>query len=87
MICVDSRYWTLKTWDRFKIPKPVSTVHIFYDTPFTIPANLSANQFQNELENMRETLTRLNDRASAFLASYQRDLESIGSQNRTGQGA
>ncbi len=31
------RYWELRSWDRFRIPKPFSRVHICFQKPVVIP--------------------------------------------------
>ncbi len=28
-----NRYWELKTWDKFRIPKPFSKVHVYFGSP------------------------------------------------------
>ena len=38
--------WKLKTWDRFEIPKPFSTVHLSFSEPIAIPRDLSAEEFE-----------------------------------------
>ena len=30
------RYWELRSWDKFRIPKPFSKVHIRFQEPFVI---------------------------------------------------
>ena len=37
-----SRYWSIKSWDNFQIPKPFSTLTLVIGTPIEIPANLDA---------------------------------------------
>lgn len=48
--CSANRYWTLKTWDRFQIPKPFATLVIKYGTPISVPPKGSREDlptFQN----------------------------------------
>ncbi len=40
------RYWTLKSWDRFMVPKPFSRVHIAVAPPERIPAILTSDEFE-----------------------------------------
>ena len=37
-----SRYWECKSWDRFQIPKPFSTLTVMIGEPIPIPADLDA---------------------------------------------
>ena len=41
-----SRYWQLKTWDGFMIPKPFATVHITFDHLHEIPATADEALFE-----------------------------------------
>lgn len=40
--------WTLKTWDRFQIPKPFSKVRIILEEPITVPRRLHDEEFEKE---------------------------------------
>lgn len=40
-----NRFWSLKTWDKLKIPKPFSTIHVTFESPV---------QFQKELTSIEE---------------------------------
>jgi len=42
-----SRFWQLRSWDRFIIPKPFSTVRVRFDEPISIPANLGDETFES----------------------------------------
>ena len=35
-----NRAWTLRSWDRFLIPKPFSTIRVRWDEPIPVPAEL-----------------------------------------------
>ena len=41
-----NRAWTLKSWDRFLIPKPFSTVWVRWDKPILVPAELDDAAFE-----------------------------------------
>jgi lysophospholipid acyltransferase (LPLAT)-like uncharacterized protein len=43
-----SRAWRLKTWDRFFIPKPFSTIHLHTQAPRIPPPLLSAGETATE---------------------------------------
>jgi len=34
--CIPSRYWQLKSWDRFTIPKPFGTLNYYASEPFSL---------------------------------------------------
>ena len=40
--------WTLKTWDRFRIPKPFSKVRITLGEPITVLRQLDKEEFEKE---------------------------------------
>ena len=42
-----SSCWRLKTWDRFVIPKPCSTVRVIFDEALAVPAGLSEDDFES----------------------------------------
>jgi len=41
-----NRAWTLRSWDRFLIPKPFSTVWVRFDKPIAVPAELNDAAFE-----------------------------------------
>ncbi len=48
-----SSYWELKTWDRFRLPKPFSTVKVTMTEPLIPPPKLSEEEvleFKSQLE-------------------------------------
>ncbi len=55
-----SRYWELKSWDGFQIPKPFARVTITLGTPFTVPADADTEtleKFRVKLQEAQQTLT------------------------------
>ena len=53
-----SSCWELRTWDKFRIPKPFSTVEIIMPKPLLLPKNLSEEEVlatKSELEAMMGT--------------------------------
>ncbi len=42
------RFWQMKTWDRFLIPKPFSIVDVVFDTLQTIPQTNDSTAFEAE---------------------------------------
>ena len=53
-----SNYWTLPSWDKFRVPKPFSYAVVNYGKPITIPRRLE----KSEVEEYRLLLEKtLND--------------------------
>jgi len=57
-----SRFWQLRSWDRFMIPKPLSTVRVRFDDPIFIPADLGDESFESVRQRV-ETFIRENQEA------------------------
>jgi hypothetical protein len=45
-----SRYWTLKSWDGFRLPKPFSTVHVTFHPVYSVVETDSESEFESERE-------------------------------------
>ena len=43
-----SRYWELRSWDNFQLPKPFSRIDVVVGTPITIPPDLTPAQLEEE---------------------------------------
>lgn len=54
-----SRFWELKSWDGFRVPKPFSRVDVVFGEARHIPAGLSAGEFEAERARLEAELTRL----------------------------
>lgn len=50
-----SRYWKLKTWDRFQIPKPFATIKYYITTPFKIDKLLDIKTAKTKIKNKMNT--------------------------------
>jgi lysophospholipid acyltransferase (LPLAT)-like uncharacterized protein len=48
--------WTLKSWDRFLIPKPFSRIRIAWEAPVALPTTLQLQQLLDDAVNKAETL-------------------------------
>ncbi|MDB6078021.1 MAG: hypothetical protein JWO82_1768 [Akkermansiaceae bacterium] len=53
-----SKPWRLKTWDRFQVPRPFSTVRVIFDTAIAVPPNLSENEFEDWRGRIEEVMRR-----------------------------
>ena len=59
MVVLKIRYrscWTLKTWDRFQIPKPFSRVRITVGEPVSLKSDLSEEEFEGARQNLESAL-------------------------------
>lgn len=50
--------WTLKTWDRFRIPKPFSKVRVIFDETLAVPPGLADDAFEAWRARIEELLRR-----------------------------
>ncbi|MFO1484913.1 MAG: lysophospholipid acyltransferase family protein [Verrucomicrobiaceae bacterium] len=50
------KYWQLKTWDRFIVPKPFSHVHVTLDKLITIPRGLDKAEFEEHRQNLEDQM-------------------------------
>lgn len=53
-----SACWYMKTWDRFRVPKPFSKVIIHIDEPMLIPSKLDENDFESYREKVENVLRK-----------------------------
>ncbi len=59
MVALPSRYWTLKSWDRCRIPKPFSTIYQIFGEPFFVPADTKDQAFIEVKQRIKKKLTEL----------------------------
>jgi lysophospholipid acyltransferase (LPLAT)-like uncharacterized protein len=50
--------WKLNTWDRFEIPKPFSTIHLFFDSALSIPRELTPEEFEQYRIQLEKSLSQ-----------------------------
>ncbi|NRA96439.1 MAG: lysophospholipid acyltransferase family protein [Planctomycetes bacterium] len=50
------RAWHLKTWDRYRIPKPFSRVHLVFGQPVDVPASLSRGDVERQRARVERAL-------------------------------
>ncbi|XHR28091.1 MAG: lysophospholipid acyltransferase family protein [Chthoniobacteraceae bacterium] len=53
-----SRYWEVKSWDGFRIPKPFARVDVVFGQMHWIPADLSEEAFEAERQRFAAELAR-----------------------------
>ncbi|MCK4864557.1 MAG: lysophospholipid acyltransferase family protein [Gammaproteobacteria bacterium] len=62
-----SRYWELKTWDKFIIPKPFSRIVIAVGEPHRIDKKSNAEKLEEERVKMETNMNNLSEVAKAAL--------------------
>jgi len=55
-----ANYWTLNSWDKFRIPKPCSDIDLIYDEPIHILKDLSDEEFEQLRLQIQEQMCRYN---------------------------
>ncbi len=60
---VGTSHWTLKSWDRFRIPKPFVKVHVVYGRPMTVPKELPDGAFEAQTLALARQLDELDEAA------------------------
>jgi len=61
MVYSASRYITFNTWDRLILPKPFSTIDVYYGKPMTVPAGVKANNLEGYRDDLENRLNELYD--------------------------
>jgi lysophospholipid acyltransferase (LPLAT)-like uncharacterized protein len=56
-----SRAWVLKSWDRFLIPKPFSTVVVHWGKPISVPEVLDTTEFEAIRRKVEQTIRELQE--------------------------
>ena len=59
------RAWTLKTWDRFLIPKPFARIAIAVGEPVTVPRNASMEEIETIRAQMQNSIQSLIEESRA----------------------
>jgi lysophospholipid acyltransferase (LPLAT)-like uncharacterized protein len=54
-----SRAWRMKSWDRFFLPVPFSTVHVFFGQPHVVPETSNEAEFEGERLRLQEVMLAL----------------------------
>ena len=56
------RYWSMKSWDRFRLPKPFTRIDVFYGDPIAVPSELTGAQFEHYQRLVAEAIDALEAR-------------------------
>lgn len=58
-VAVASNYWTLKSWDKFKIPKPFSRIDVVYSEPIWVKKDASPEELSEVCKMIENILVKL----------------------------
>ena len=61
------RAWTMKSWDRFLVPKPFTRIVVSWAQWTHVPADLPSDRFEEKLQELNAALERARMRAYAHL--------------------
>lgn len=53
------RYWSFRSWDRFRLPKPFTRIDVHYGAPIFVPAELDEAQFAQFQREVGEAIDAL----------------------------
>jgi lysophospholipid acyltransferase (LPLAT)-like uncharacterized protein len=60
------RAWTMRSWDRFLIPKPFTRICVSWARWTRVPADLAADRFEAKREELNDAIERARLRALDF---------------------
>ena len=55
-----SRYWSVKSWDGFQIPKPFAKLTMIIGDPIMVPADLDADGIEKWRKIIEESMNNIN---------------------------
>ncbi len=61
------RAWTMRSWDRFLVPKPFTRIVVSWARWTSVPADLADNQFEEKREELNAAIERARKNALAHL--------------------
>ncbi len=61
------RAWTMRSWDRFLVPKPFTRIVVSWARWTAVPANLAENQFEQKREELNAAIERARKNALSHL--------------------
>jgi len=64
-----SRYWTLNTWDKFKIPKPFAKIVVQFGEPIEVPLTLTPEETAKFQEIVANAINSQEEKAKIYLSS------------------
>lgn len=55
---IATRYWSLPSWDRLRLPMPFSTIHVYYGKPIIVPADAEKAEISGFQEQIKFALNQ-----------------------------
>lgn len=62
-----SSYWTLNTWDQFKIPKPFAHIVVQFGNPIEVPSKLTQEEIPAFQESIANAINEQEEKALSYL--------------------
>ncbi len=63
LAAIGDRYWSLRSWDKFRVPKPFSRVIIYYGDPYLLSKDMDARAWEAQKELVAEKLKVIDELA------------------------
>jgi len=67
---VPDRYWQVKSWDKFRIPKPFSRITVTYGMPIIVPHESDKDSYVDFAQTVRTRLMALEESARVNLGQW-----------------
>ena len=67
-----SHAWRARSWDRFAVPRPWSTVYVVLSEPIAVPAGLTRTELEQHRQRIEAFFRRLTDAAEQWAAGGKR---------------
>lgn len=69
------RYWQLKSWDQFKIPKPFAKIAVVYAEPIQVPSETEKADFEKYQHQLDASLNSMEDKRDTYLQQWKSGLK------------
>ena len=57
-------FWIFNSWDKFRLPKPFTTVRVLYGEPLKVPSNITIEEITHYQELVEQALNKLEENFS-----------------------
>lgn len=65
------KHWTIKSWDRFQIPKPFTRVNMIFGDPIFVPADADDTELEAKRQEMENSINALVTRGDEWVRSLR----------------
>jgi lysophospholipid acyltransferase (LPLAT)-like uncharacterized protein len=66
------KYWTIKSWDRFQIPKPFARVNMIFGDPIFVAADAGDGELEAKRQEMENAINALVKRGDEWVRSLRK---------------